>query len=67
MIRQVCTKELIAKDCMEYVVFCHVDNSWTYIGLTCHCETCVLVCKETNNLEVCPNCKGPLIEHDPML
>lgn len=57
-----CTKELIATDCMEYQVFCAAKNQSDYIGITCNCDGCKRICKETSNLETCPFCGNKLTE-----
>lgn len=55
-----CTKELVATDCMEYLIHCETTDVHDAIGLTCQCGDCEPVVRRTNRLATCPYCSGPL-------
>lgn len=60
-----CTKQLIATDCMEYAIECTNRNPvcpTMYIGLKCSCSECLKYLKATNNLTICPICHETLQE-----
>ena len=57
-----CTKRLIARDCMEYEITCDKLKDTMYLGLYCRCSSCKKAMKETKNLETCPGCGKKLIK-----
>lgn len=53
-----CRKELVAGD--EYVVSCATKGSQEYISLSCTCEICRVAVEDSDDLKVCPFCKGEI-------